>query len=78
MTTTAQVQRRIARNVRRLRLEQGLTVEEAAEAAKMHWRRWQKIEAGEATGTTLTTICQVAAVLGVAPEELFRPILVRR
>lgn len=68
--TPAELLRRLAVNVRRLRTAASLTVKQAAERAEMHWRHWQKIEAGQ-NNATLSTIVRVAAALHVTPAELF-------
>jgi DNA-binding XRE family transcriptional regulator len=60
----------LARNVRRLREEQGLTQEEAAAAAGIQPRSWQRIEAKK-QAPTLETIGKLAAALDVDPLELF-------
>jgi predicted transcriptional regulator len=72
MLTALRLHRRLARNVRRLRCEQGLPVQQAAAAAGVHWRHWQKVEAAE-TNATMVTVCRIAVALGVDPAELVRP-----
>lgn len=63
------LRRKLASNVRRIREDRGLTLEEAGHRAGMHWRHWQKIEAGE-VNATLRTLSRVAVVLGASPAEL--------
>ena len=64
------VRRTLARNVRRLRLRAGLTLDAASERAGLHLRSWQKVEYEE-TNTTVTTLARVAAALDVPVDELF-------
>jgi len=65
--------RRVARNLRRLRLDRGLTLEGVARACELNWRHIQKIEAGE-TNATIVSIARVAHGLGVDPLELMKPL----
>ncbi len=67
--TAAELRRRLAVNVRRLRTEASLTVKQAAERESLHWRHWQKVEARQ-TNATLTTLVRLAGALGVMPAEL--------
>lgn len=60
----------VAVNVRRLREEQGMTLEDAASAANTSARNWQKIEAG-AVGLTLRMVGKLAAALDIDPLTLF-------
>jgi transcriptional regulator with XRE-family HTH domain len=60
---------RLAANVRQLRTAQGMTVEEAAGRAGMHWRHLQKIEAGE-VNATLRTLARLADALGAPGGQL--------
>lgn len=64
------VRRRLAGNVLQRRLALGLTQEELAERAAMHWRLWQKIEAGQ-VNATLITLARLARALRVDVRELF-------
>jgi hypothetical protein len=63
------VLKRIARNVRRLRLQRGYTQEAAAERSGLDIRKWQRIEADGVL--TTKTLVAVAKGLGVDPSELF-------
>lgn len=65
----AKLRRRVAINVRRLRLERKLSAIDASERVAMHWRLWQKIEAGD-TNLTLRTLSKVATALDVDAREL--------
>ena len=67
--TPAELRRRLAANVRRLRLAASLTVKQAAARVGMHWRQWQKVEAGN-SNVTLATIVRTAGALNVTPAEL--------
>jgi transcriptional regulator with XRE-family HTH domain len=60
---------RFARNLRRHRVADGLTLEEAAHRADLHWRHWQKLEAGEVS-PTLRTLARLAETLRVDPRDL--------
>lgn len=66
------IRRRIAANVRSRREEAGLSLEEAADRAEMHWRHWQKVEACE-VNTTLRTLARLAGALGLDPADLLAP-----
>jgi XRE family transcriptional regulator, regulator of sulfur utilization len=61
--------RRVARNLARLRAEQGLTFEALAACTGLHLRHLQKIEAGE-SNVTLDTIAHLAKGLDVDAHEL--------
>jgi transcriptional regulator with XRE-family HTH domain len=63
------VRRKLAANARRLREGAGLTLEEAAHRAGLHWRHWQKIESGE-VNLTLASLARVADALRVEPALL--------
>lgn len=67
----AQLRRSLACNVRRLRREHALTIEQAAHEANLHWRHWQKIESAE-TNATLQTIARIAGSLDVEAADLLR------
>lgn len=55
--------------VRACRLGLGLSQEDMAHLAEIHWTNWGKIERGQ-SNPSLTTIVRVAGVLGVDPAEL--------
>jgi len=63
------LRKRLAANIRALRKERGLSVEDAADAIRMHWRHWQKLEHCE-VGATLGTLVRVAGAFGVDPSTL--------
>ncbi|MBI4702179.1 MAG: helix-turn-helix transcriptional regulator [Deltaproteobacteria bacterium] len=63
------LRRTLAANVHRARQAAGLTLEEAADRAGMHWRHWQKIEAGE-VNATLRTLARLAGALGTPAGAL--------
>lgn len=69
--TPAELRRRLAVNVRRLRTEARLTIKQCATRSELHWRHWQKIEAGE-NNATLFTIVRVAEALETTPADLLR------
>jgi transcriptional regulator with XRE-family HTH domain len=66
------LQKRVAENVRQVRLAKSLTQEALAADAKLATRHLQKIEAGE-VNVTLKTVAAIAGALGVCPESLLRP-----
>lgn len=65
------LRRRVAANVRALRVSRGLTLEAVAHDAGMNWRHWQKVEAGD-HGVTLRTLAKLALALDVDPADLLR------
>ena len=65
-----QVRRRVAMQVRRLRMVKGLTQEAVAAGAGLAPRHFQKIEAAE-VNVTLDTLVKVADALDVDVSELF-------
>lgn len=64
-----QLRQNLAQNARTAREAAGLTLEEAAHRAGIHWRHWQKVEAAE-VNTTLKTLARLAEVLDVSAAEL--------
>jgi transcriptional regulator with XRE-family HTH domain len=64
-----QLQERLARNVRALRREKGLTQERLAVTTGLKVRHIQKIEAGE-VNVTLRTLRTLADALQVDPADL--------
>ncbi len=67
----ADLRRRLAANVRRLRNAKGLTLKQAGERSEVHWRHWQKLEAGESNATVFT-MTRLADTLDVDPSDLLR------
>lgn len=63
------IRERLSQNLRRLRKERGLTVEELAHRARLHSRHLQKLEAGE-TNPTIGTLARLADVLGTPVTSL--------
>ena len=63
------LRKRVARNLARLRAEQGLTFEQLGQCSGLHLRHLQKIEAGE-SNVTLMTLARLADGLGVDGLEL--------
>lgn len=61
-------------NAKKLREAEGMTQQEAAEAADIDLSTWQRIE-GERQRSTLWIAGQVAAALGVDPLDLFKPLI---
>lgn len=64
------IRRVFGARVRGLRLSAGLTQEELAHRAGMHWTYLGGIERGE-RNPSLLNICRLASALGVAPSNLF-------
>lgn len=60
---------RIGMNVRKLRLERGLTQEQLAEKAELSLTVIQKIEAGQ-SGSRIETLIRIALVLNVSLDIL--------
>lgn len=71
LARTAQVQRFVAANIRRLRARQGLTQEELAEKASLGAVHVRSIERG-VENVTLATLVAIADALGVPPGLLLR------
>lgn len=63
-------QRRLGRRAKELRLERGLTLEQAAERGDLDLKHLQKYEAGQ-INVTLVTLVRVAKGLKVDLAELF-------
>jgi transcriptional regulator with XRE-family HTH domain len=64
-----QASARLARRVRRLREQLGLTQEAAAQAASIEPKHWQLIEV-PGSNPTLATLVAVAKALRVEPHQL--------
>lgn len=60
---------RIGGNVRRIRMEKGLTQERLAEKTELSLTAVQKVETGQG-GVRLETLIRIAAVLGVSLDVL--------
>jgi transcriptional regulator with XRE-family HTH domain len=63
----------LGERVRQRRQELGLSQEDMANLAEMHWTNWGKIERGQAN-PSLTTILRVAGVLGIDAGKLVQGI----
>ena len=61
---------RLAKRIKELRLDAGLTQEAAAERARLDEKHWQDIEAGR-TNPTVASLVGIARSLGVKLGELF-------
>jgi transcriptional regulator with XRE-family HTH domain len=61
------------KNLRRARLNAGLTQEGLAEKAKVAYKYYQNLEAGRLPGMTLATVERLAGVLGTDVWKLFHP-----
>ena len=64
---------RVAANVRRLRLDQGVTQAELSERASVDLRYLQRIEAAK-VHAGVGYVAALATALGVEPGELFTPV----
>ena len=72
-TINRDLQKKLSRNVRRLRSAEDFSVEDAS--ARVPWlsaRHWQRIEAGDSTNVKIETLAKIAAALGVDPLDLLR------
>lgn len=65
------VKTRVARQVRKLRVESGLTQEQLAQLSDIAPRHLQRIEAAEAN-VTVTSLAKLANALAVDVSELLR------
>lgn len=65
-------QRLLAKNVRRLRDENGWSLETAEAASSLGARHWQSIEAADAN-VTMETLAKLAVALGVSIVDLLTP-----
>jgi transcriptional regulator with XRE-family HTH domain len=61
--------RKLGERVRGRRRELGLSQEDLADLAGMHWTNWGKIERGQAN-PSLTTVIRMAGVLDLDPAKL--------
>ena len=64
----------VAKNIKRVRSEKGLTQEECAERCKFHYKFMQRLE--DTNGRckpTLSTLARLADGLKVHPQEFLRP-----
>ena len=59
----------LGERVRHYRQQLGLSQEDMANLAEMHWTNWGKIERGQ-SNPSLTTIVRMSGVLNVDPAEL--------
>lgn len=62
----------VGRNVRRIRLEKGLTQEKLAEASELSQQYLSELERG-ARNPTIVTLSQIAIALGVTATDLIAP-----
>jgi predicted transcriptional regulator len=63
----------LGENMMRLRLALGLTQQEAAQRAGLHWRHLQKIETGKCN-CCLSSLVGIAYALETTTPELFAPL----
>lgn len=61
---------RVARNLKKLREQSGLTQEELADHCKMEYKQYQRYEGTTLEDMRLSTIEKLAKGLKVDPEEL--------
>jgi transcriptional regulator with XRE-family HTH domain len=60
--------------MKRIRLDRGLSQRRAAKRAKMHVTAWARLERGELPDPQLQTVERIAHALRVAPMRLIGPI----
>ena len=60
----------LAANVRRLREELGLTIEDVAPVLELHPREYERLERGEHDPVDLALLARLGRALGVDPGEL--------
>lgn len=61
---------KVGKRIRQLRLEKGLTQEEAGEKANFHYTYWGRLERGE-KNISVDNLEKIANVLGVGVHQLF-------
>lgn len=59
-------------NVRKIRMEKGLTQERLAELAQIEPRRLQLIESKTPPNVTLETLSKIASALKIKPSDLLK------
>lgn len=64
----------LAKNIRRIRLEKGLSQEKLARLADIALNTLTKIESGLSKEPTITTVAKIAGALGVSLDELVRKV----
>lgn len=62
----------VGHNVRRLRLQRGMTQRELAAASQVEFKSFQKVEGGKWPGMTLRRLSSISAALQVEPWKLLR------
>ena len=62
----------LAKNIRRIRLEKGLSQEKVARLANIALNTLTKIESGLSKEPTIKTIAKIAGVLGVSVDKLIK------
>jgi len=62
-------------NLKRIRLEQGLSQQAFAEKLGLEYKYYQKIEAGKWPGLQLRTVEKIAKILDLEASELIKTIL---
>lgn len=63
--------KRVAKNLKKLREQSGLTQEELADRCKMEYKQYQRYEGTTLEDMRLSTIEKLAKGLKVDPEEFF-------
>ncbi len=65
----------IARNIRHLRKEKGLSQDKLSKLADVSFHTITKIEAGDTPNPTIDTMKKIADALGVSVDDLMKTIL---
>lgn len=63
----------LAKNIRRIRLEKGLSQEKLARLADIALNTLTKIESGLSKEPTIKTVAKIAGALGVSLDKLVKP-----
>jgi len=62
----------VAKNLKRLREQRGLTQEEAADLCKMEYKQYQRYEGNTLQDMRLSTVEKIAKGLDVEPAAFFK------
>ena len=62
----------LAKNIRRIRLEKGLSQEKLARLARIALNTLAKIESGRSKEPTINTVTRIAKALGISLDDLVK------